>query len=107
MTTAAELRVQLGDGPAWLVRATDPPSLDIWVGPELLRLAGPAFVNPRIDLVCIKAELGMVFAQALAGIPCASPIAPATPAGWLPVATVGIPPFAMAVYPSNIQEIRP
>lgn len=107
MTTAAELRVQLGDGPAWLVRATTPPSKNIWVGPELVRISPADILEHRIDLVCIKAEFGMVFCEVIPGSPSVSPRPPTVPTGWLPVATVTIPFCSTSVFPANIQEIRP
>lgn len=124
MTTAAELRAQLGDGPAWLVRATTPPSMAVEVGNQTVELEGTVFemrgwqgnviwtttsadAQPRVDLICIAVEFGEVFARALTGVPSGSPCPPAVPSGWLPVATVHIRAYMSCVFPSNIQEIRP
>lgn len=105
--TAAELRVMLGDGPAALVCATTPPSRQVWVGADLHTIDAADLVNPRIDLACMCTDLGMVLTRLIPGTPSASPWRPATPSGWIPIATIWVDYCASWVSPADIEEIRP
>lgn len=110
-----------------LVRATDPPSMAVEVGLEIVWIAPPpedtvqvsswghsaplrvyeAQVDPRIDLVCMSVEFGLVVGRAVAGVPRVDPLPPACPHGWLPVAHVLVRPGVHQINPDDIREVRP
>lgn len=123
MTDIDELRAQLGDGPACIVRATEPPSMAVEVGTCRVALEdGRTVVNmwegpvlravpndlPRIDLICIRANGAEVLAKAMTGAPGPLPEPPWLWSGdeWIPVARVRIRPGNRHIYPSDIEEIR-
>jgi hypothetical protein len=110
VTALDDLRAQLGPGPAFIVRATTPPSHAVWVANERVQLTMPHCVNDRIDLLCITAVLGEVHAKAVTGTPACSPVAPTLlpqSVAWLPVATVRVRACSSFVSQADIEEWHP
>lgn len=68
-----------------------------------LAIGANASGNPRIDLVTHPVAGGA--AAVTAGTPAAVPVAPATPAGKIPLATVAVANGAVA--PGTITDVRP
>lgn len=105
--TIAMLRQQLGDGPSCLVSACHPAEMAVYVGADWHQLERGHPVLPRIDLLCMTVELGMVHTRAILGAPSGSPCRPCTPAGWLPVGEVFVPSCVQYVTEANIREVHP
>jgi hypothetical protein len=110
-----------------LVRATDPPTLAVEVGVEVVVIAPPPEdtieicawnhpgpirmveqqVDPRVDLVCMTVEFGSVLGRSVAGKPAPAPEPPPCPKGWLPVALVMVRPSVREIHQEDITEVWP
>lgn len=69
--------------------------------------------NPRIDLVCVTVNdsyytgsTDNVVLQVVTGTPAGSPVAPATPANSIALATVAVAAGALAITSGNITDLR-
>lgn len=69
--------------------------------------------NPRIDLVCVTVNdsyytgvTDNVVIQVVTGTPAGSPVAPATPANSIALATVAVAAGALAITSGNITDLR-
>lgn len=82
-------------------------------GTVVLGLATADPTNPRIDRVCMtvndayySGSLNNIVLQVVAGTPASSPVAPATPANSISLATIAVSAGATAITTANITDTR-
>lgn len=102
----AGLRERLGDGPASLIRPTDPPSMAVEIATDVLPIVPADWTHTRVDLACIRAERGIVHTRVITGWR-GWPWVPVPAPGWLPIATIHVQCGADAVLAHDIIEVHP
>jgi len=112
----AGMSVRVGSGWAAIVGTTQ-PNMGTYVGYNddtvVLGLTTADPTNPRIDRVCMTVNdayytgsLNNVVLQVVAGTPAGSPVAPATPANSISLATIAVAAGATAITTANITDTR-
>ena len=112
----AGMSVRVGSGWAAIVGTTQ-ANMGTYVGYNddtvVLGLTTADPTNPRIDRVCMTVNdayytgsLNNVVLQVVAGTPAGSPVAPATPANSISLATIAVAAGATAITTANITDTR-
>lgn len=112
----AGMSVRVASGWAAIVGTTQ-PNMGTYVGYNddtvVLGLSTANPTNPRIDRVCMTVNdayytgsLNNVILQVLTGTPAGSPVAPATPANSISLATIAVAAGATAITTANITDTR-
>lgn len=102
----AELRAELEDATAWIVRALNPPAPVVQVGPYNVPVEPPQPVHGRIDLVAVAFVDDHVRPRVLLGTPSPSPQPPAVPLDLgIPLALIHRHAAQWLVYQHNIVHI--
>lgn len=110
------MSVIVASGWAAIVGTTQ-PNMGTYVGyndaPVTLTIATADPTNPRIDRICMtvndafySGSLNNVVLQVVAGTPAGSPVAPATPANSISLATVAVGAAVLAINPGDITDTR-